>query len=119
MSNKQYLYYAPYFDSLIIQFNYTYIPRHLEECLIFHSGYGISPEMPRSELSNMEFGGLKISEKNLDRYDRFLIDLNKFQIGQVSREKLEERYGDTYWFHVLFIELKPIEIRGQPDYDIS
>jgi hypothetical protein len=118
LSNKQYLNYPPYFDDFLIKFNYTRIPRHLEEVLIFSLGYGLNPEVDRALIQDLKFGGLKISEKTIDRYDDFLNALGKHQMGMFSFQNMQNRFGDTYWFHVLFVTLKPIEIRGQPTYDI-
>jgi hypothetical protein len=109
----------PDIDSLLSNFSYSHIPRHLEEALLIEFGYGENPEMTREKILDMEFGGLKIRKETIDRCDEFFKQLDRYHLGMTSWTRIRDRFGDTYWFHFLFTTLKPIELRGQNTYEIS
>jgi hypothetical protein len=119
LSNKQHAVIASDFDTLLLKFNYTHIPRHIEEALLINLNYGVDGSIGKADILNMKFAGLTIREETINRYDQFLKALGQYSQRQLSFSAMQERFGDTYWFHLFFIQLKPIELRGQPTYDIN
>ncbi len=101
------------------KFNYTHIPRHIEEALLIHLNYGQDPEMTREKISNMTFAGMKIRPKTIDRCDEFFKELDKYNMGLFPSKRIAERFGDTYWYHFLFVKHKEIKLKGQNSYEIS
>jgi hypothetical protein len=73
---------------------YTHIPRHVEEAaMILLAG---AP-------AGLDLGGLSISEGTRARFEQY----SAFVAGarrnpSVLRERMQERFGDTYWFYYQF-----------------
>jgi hypothetical protein len=104
-------------EVLLQKFRYRHIPRHVEEALIVHYIFnaqemGISD--PRIHLATHGFGGMHVRQETLARADQFFAMLELFEARRLSFAELEHAFGDTYWFHVLFIQVPPPEGAGQP-----
>jgi hypothetical protein len=117
LSAKQHAVVFEEIEILFANFNYRHIPRHIEEALIayfvFNTPEGLGMD-PRYYLATQEFfGGLRIRRETIARADNFFHWLEKYQAGQVTFSEFEDAFGDTYWFHLLFIQVPPPEAPGQ------
>jgi hypothetical protein len=61
----------------------------------------------RENLFSKDFFGLKIRKETLARYDEFFLWLEKYGRGTISFNKFQNAFGDTYWFHLLFVQIPP------------
>jgi hypothetical protein len=109
LSAKQHAIVMPDIDYLLSNFKYRHIPRHIEEALIVQTLFTseFSNEDPRELLLTREFGGLKIRRETIMRADNFFYNHDLFQNGQISFSDFQKSFGDTYWFHVLFVQVPP------------
>ncbi|MBN1854419.1 MAG: hypothetical protein JW829_16935 [Pirellulales bacterium] len=74
-------------------FNYTAIPRACEEALVIY--INLTGEMP-------DLHGYEISQESLDRFQRFLNVLNKYDDKQTALFEVAEKFGDTYFFYNIY-----------------
>ena len=84
-------------------FDYTHIPRHLEEAILIHI-YLNDPETPPSQMEIL-VDDLKVRTETIQRFEKFLIDEHTGRQGQMSFELFRQTYGDTYWFYYWFYQL--------------
>jgi len=94
---------------LLENFNYAHIPRHMEEAIIMDAIFN-APERgiePRRYLTTQRFSGLPVRMETIVSADDFFDWVNRFNTGQLFFSELQHRFGDTYWFHVLFMEVPP------------
>lgn len=117
LSYKEYYLIVEHLD-LLGKFNYSHIPRHIEEALLILFNYGVDSKITKDEILNSDFSGLKIREETIRRCDDFFTYLDKYNMGLITSKTIQERFGDTYWYHFLFVELKPIELQGQASYEV-
>ena len=73
---------------------YTRIPRFIEEAvLIYYNSTKIYPDL----------GGLEVSSETQDRFDRyFAAYVTARKNPSTLKEKMEQRFGDTFWFYYHF-----------------
>jgi len=111
LSAKQHTDIMPTIEFLLENFRYRYIPRHIEEAIIVHVISNVENVNidPREYLLTQKFGGLRIRQETIARIDNFFHWMNRFQNGQITFREFEDAFGDTYWFHVLFIQTPPPE----------
>jgi hypothetical protein len=109
LSAKQHAFLIQEIDSLLTKFDYRHIPRHIEEALLVMELPDPGAINARENLLKKEFSGLKIRKETLARYDEFFVWLEKYGRGTVSFSKLQDAFGDTYWFHFLFTQVPPPE----------
>jgi hypothetical protein len=87
--------------TLLEQFDYDHIPRHLEEAILMFSGYGWSPEIHRNSIMTETFGGFTIRPETIFRHERFVQHLSMLQNGQIDQDWFIYTYRDTYQLHHL------------------
>jgi len=98
---------------LLENFDYAYIPRHMEEAIIAHI-VSTAPERgieARGYLRTQTFGGLPIRLETIVHADDFFDWVDRLNAREILFSELRHRFGDTYWFHVLFMEV-PVPGRG-------
>ncbi|MCL2026922.1 MAG: DUF6057 family protein [Bacteroidales bacterium] len=93
-------------ETLIENFDYEHIPRHLEEAILGVVGYGWNSDISREMMMNQTYGGLTIRPETIFRHENFVHHLAMLQQGQLSEDWFKETYQDTYQYHYL---LRPLE----------
>jgi len=88
-------------DSLLNNFNYTYIPRHVEEAILVNIGYGFDLGISRSQMRQMAFGGMNIRLKTIVRHENFLQQLDLLQQGRIPFETFQNTFGDMYQYYLI------------------
>jgi len=91
--------YFPEILTLLETFNYSHIPRHLEEAILMVSGYGWNPEISQNLISAQTFGGLTIRPQTIARHENLVYHFNMLQQGQITFDWFADMYRDTYQFH--------------------
>ena len=102
---KGLIHYIPYFNA----FAYFQIPRHVQEALILIAA--LTPKFDQNQLKNIihpliynRFIGYQqiIAKHRGDRYN--------------ARQELQARYGDTYWYYLMFVKTASQQSESQREY---
>jgi len=92
---------------LLENFDYAYIPRHIEEAIITYV-VTTAPERgidARAYLRSETFGGMPLRLETVVNADDFFDWVSRFNAGEILFHELQHRFGGTYWFHFLFMEV--------------
>ncbi|MBE3086607.1 MAG: hypothetical protein IMZ64_10380, partial [Bacteroidetes bacterium] len=77
------------------EMGYTRIPRHIEEAvLIYYNSKKVFPDL----------GGLTISIETKERFDQYFATyINGRNNPSLLKEKMQEKFGNTFWFYFHFM----------------
>jgi hypothetical protein len=80
----------------LADFNYTRIPRHYEEALVFY--------VMITGKHDFDLGSLKVSVNTLQRFQDYHTILARYNGDRdAARPELLRKYGNTFWFYAMYV----------------
>jgi hypothetical protein len=89
--------------------NYTKIPRHVQEVMIV-----IATMIPNFDLNKLRPWIDPVNYNRFVEYQKIVIKYKEDRSG--ARQELQPRFGDTYWYYLMFVKSAPRQSDGQNEY---
>ena len=96
--------------NLLDIFEYSRIPVHIQELLI---------SIPSTSYYNIDISKLKISSEIIQKFQEYTATYSKLQKSPDFKKIMKEKFGNTYWYYISFIEQDMKEYNNYDKEDIQ